>query len=495
MNKKNKIITILITIVFAVALFYIGINPEGKINPQEAYLIYLNGNKIGMIKEKDDLLNKINLEQEEIKKKYGVNQVYPPTGLEIIKHITYDTNYSNIDDLYNGIDDFSIKGYTVTIKSSEKNVEDKYIYVLNKEDFDESMKKLVSVFIPNDIYTDYINESQKEIKDTGEIFKKIYFNEKITIKESFISTKKDILINKQDISRYLLYGTASETKKYTVKKGDTIESIAESNSLNVNELLIANPELRETNALLSSRGDQQINISLINPVVSIVSETDLVEKQVAYFDTVVKYDDKLTFGTSYIEQKGENGIAKIKYDAKYVNGELVEAKKITREELTPPVNKIIVRGGYKIANPGTGDPDDWGRPTVNYCKISSGFGFRWGGFHDAIDITGSGLGSPIFAANDGVVWAARYSSGNPGKNVRIDHQNGYFTNYLHLSEIFVQQGQFVKKGDRIGSMGRTGTATGVHLHFSVYYFPDGGPFRYEDKYALNPITVSPSFRY
>jgi len=498
MNKKSKTTTFIITIVFALVLFYIGINPEGKSNPREAYLVYLDGNKIGMIEEKEDLLNKINNEQEEIKRKYKVDQVYPPTGLAIVKYITYDSNYSKIDEIYSKIDDFSIKGYTITIDSPDEEIQDQYLYILNKDYFDESMQKLISVFIPKETYDNYINETQSKISDTGEYVENIYLNEKITIKEGYISTKSTILTNSQEISKYLLYKTSSETKKYIVQKGDTIESIAESNNLNVNELLIANPDLRESGALLSSKGDQTINVSLINPIVNVVSETELIEKQVAYFETVVKYDDKLSYGSSYIEQKGENGVAKVKYKVKYINGVIVDALKISAAELTPSVNKIVIKGGYKVVSSGIGDPDDWGRPTVNYCKISSRHGYRGGEYHDAIDITGcGGEGSPIFAANDGVVFASGRIPGlyNPGIHVRIDHQNGYYTSYLHLSESFVNVGQTVSKGDRIGSMGRTGRASGVHLHFSIYYFPGGAGFSNNVSFSLNPENVSPAFRY
>lgn len=497
MKKKYKIKTIIFSLMVAAAMFYIGIKPKGQTNPQESYSVYLDGKKIGMIESKDELLEKINNEQESIKKKYGVDQVFPPVGLEIVKHITYENNFMKTEEIYNKINGFSIKGFTISIVSPDKDTETKYLYVLNKEDFDASMQKLITVFIPEESYNDFINDQQKEIADTGEYIKNIYLNEKIYIKEGYISTEKEILTNDQDISRYLLYGSSAETKKYTVKSGDTLDSIAEDNDLNVTELLIANPDLKETGVLLSGKGDQTINVSLINPAVNIISETDLVEKQVAAYETIVKYDNKLNVGYSYVEQQGENGVAKVKYSVKYNNGDIAEVQKISANELTPSVNKIIIKGGYRPpVNVGGGEPGEWGRPTVNYCKVSSPFGYRKGEYHDAIDITGcGGLGSPIFAAADGIVITSGRASGNPGIHIRIDHQNGYYTSYLHLSETYVKVGQTVNKGDRIGAMGATGRAFGVHLHFSVYYIPGGTGFVYNDSYALNPYNVSPVFKY
>ena len=54
-----------------------------------------------------------------------------------------------------------------------------------------------------------------------------------------------------------------------------------------------------------------------------------------------------------------------------------------------------------------------------------------------------------------------------GKLIKIDHFNGYYTRYAHLSKILVKEGQLVKKGDSIGLVGDTGNSTSPHLHFEV----------------------------
>ena len=50
----------------------------------------------------------------------------------------------------------------------------------------------------------------------------------------------------------------------------------------------------------------------------------------------------------------------------------------------------------------------------------------------------------------------------------IDHGNGLLSSYSHMSEVFVKEGDIVKQGDMIGSVGSTGRVTGPHLHWSVY---------------------------
>lgn len=85
--------------------------------------------------------------------------------------------------------------------------------------------------------------------------------------------------------------------------------------------------------------------------------------------------------------------------------------------------------------------------------------------HYGTDVTGP-VGAPIRAANDGVVVLVRdaYLS---GRTVLIAHGAGVFTAYFHLSRIEVRHGQTVRRGAQIGRLGRTGRASGPHLHWSA----------------------------
>lgn len=94
--------------------------------------------------------------------------------------------------------------------------------------------------------------------------------------------------------------------------------------------------------------------------------------------------------------------------------------------------------------------------------------------HKAIDIAASS-GSPVYAAEDGTVsyvqiWDGSYDTTGMmsyGHMVEIRHADGNTTLYAHLSEINVQQGEKVVRGQRIGRVGSTGNSTGPHLHFEV----------------------------
>lgn len=87
--------------------------------------------------------------------------------------------------------------------------------------------------------------------------------------------------------------------------------------------------------------------------------------------------------------------------------------------------------------------------------------------HRGIDI-GVSEGTNVYACEDGKVTTASYSD-TAGNWVVIDHGNGYISKYMHNSELKVDAGDTVKKGDIIALSGNTGVSTGAHLHFQIEY--------------------------
>lgn len=104
-------------------------------------------------------------------------------------------------------------------------------------------------------------------------------------------------------------------------------------------------------------------------------------------------------------------------------------------------------------------------PVKSAFRYTSGFGTRWGRLHAGVDFAGS-YGTPIYATADGVVTHADWQSGY-GRLIRIQHEFGIETRYAHLSQIRVNKGQRVSRGERIGDMGNSGNSTGTHLHYEV----------------------------
>ncbi len=158
--------------------------------------------------------------------------------------------------------------------------------------------------------------------------------------------------------------------------------------------------------------------------------------------------------------------------------ELDEAKKREYQEWLaaqpkpkPPANKPTTGGGV-AADPNYVNGLTWLVP-CNYTRFSSPYGWRihpvykdWR-FHHGVDLSAP-AGTPIVASRAGVVSRASYDSSS-GYHVYINHQDGFSTRYLHMTHFIVKPGQWVAAGQIIGYVGSTGTSTGAHLHFSVYY--------------------------
>ncbi|MBC7478067.1 MAG: peptidoglycan DD-metalloendopeptidase family protein [Pseudorhodobacter sp.] len=112
-----------------------------------------------------------------------------------------------------------------------------------------------------------------------------------------------------------------------------------------------------------------------------------------------------------------------------------------------------------------------GLPLKTVFRMTSGFGFRndpingSGRMHEGQDFAGD-YGSAIFATADGTVTYAGWENGY-GRLIKISHAFGIETRYGHLSQIRVDVGQKVSRGDRIGDMGNSGRSTGTHLHYEV----------------------------
>lgn len=123
---------------------------------------------------------------------------------------------------------------------------------------------------------------------------------------------------------------------------------------------------------------------------------------------------------------------------------------------------------YTRAGPSV--PQLWpvdGAPRV----VSSAFGSTRGSgrnsrFHKGIDLPAP-RGTSVIATASGTI-AQISDEGDYGRYIVIDHHSGYHTLYAHLLEAFVRTGDRVGAGQLIGSVGKSGNATGYHLHYEVH---------------------------
>jgi len=279
-----------------------------------------------------------------------------------------------------------------------------------------------------------------------------------------------------DLSQYLLFGNNIKKTNYIVKSGDTISTVAFKNQISVEEFLLSNPSFTSDKSLLFP--GQTVVIGMTDPQIQVVIEKSVVKDEVNKYKTVERYDSSRQVGDDQVIQKGENGLERVSQEIEVTNGNITYIKPISKKELKPSTDKIVVYGQKQVS--GVGSTRSWGWPTNSGYTISSDYGYRIDPYtrartlHYGIDISGTGYGSPVYAVNNGTVvsFSCHWSY---GICLLINHNNGYYTLYAHMSKKLVSPGMNVSRGQQIGKIGQTGAATGPHLHFEVY--KGGMPYR------------------
>ncbi|WP_404406481.1 peptidoglycan DD-metalloendopeptidase family protein [Jeotgalibacillus malaysiensis] len=267
--------------------------------------------------------------------------------------------------------------------------------------------------------------------------------------------KPDSLVEPEEAVEKLLAGT-TKTIDHEVAEKETKEDILERYGMDEETFEELNPEAGELSEGVLIKAEEKV------PGVEVQVKKESRVTETIDFEEEVREDGDLLKGETRVEQEGQEGEKVYTELITEVNGEQ-SAKSTEDEEVTKEAkDHIVLEGTKEIPSKGTGSlqwPADGG-------YISSHQGPRWGDHHKGIDIA-SPDSLTISNVDNGVVESAGFE-GDYGNKVVIDHNNGMRTIYAHLSEIHVQPGQTVGKGESLGLMGTTGFSTGIHLHFEVY---------------------------
>ena len=186
------------------------------------------------------------------------------------------------------------------------------------------------------------------------------------------------------------------------------------------------------------------------------------------YNTITNTTDKKSVGYKQVQVKGQKGVNKVTEEIVYINGVESSRKTLSTMVVTKPVDEVVLVGNAKATA---------SKSEITMAK-NSGFMFPlpkgtwqvsawWGDcrIHQALDIRAP-KGTSIFAVADGTVIDTGYTN-SYGYYVKVRHNNGIVTMYAHASQVCVKRGETVKQGDVIALVGRTGNATGNHLHFEV----------------------------
>ena len=213
----------------------------------------------------------------------------------------------------------------------------------------------------------------------------------------------------------------------------------------------------------------EIDENLLNDLETKKKTMDLsrqkLENEKKELATIVENQTRTTRTLQNTKKMRENFIDKLSDDEKNLQAKIDEINK-QYEEVNQQILALAQNG---IDTAYIGGELAW--PVPGYTRITSKYAMRvhpiTGQYklHTGVDI-GAPLGANFVAANDGVVVKAGPNVAY-GNMVIIDHGGGISTLYAHGSEILVEVGQTVKRGDPILKVGSTGYSTGPHAHFEV----------------------------
>lgn len=296
--------------------------------------------------------------------------------------------------------------------------------------------------------------------DEGDI---VTFVKDVQVKEGLypVSSIVDMKSLKKKIS-----GQTSAEIIYTVSKGDTPYEVARKSGVSLDTLYALNPVIKNTFVI-----GQKITIASSEPFLSVKVQRQEVAKEEVKYQTITTKNNNYYNSYRKVTRKGVNGVNEVTYLVTYLNGIATEKEIVETKVISAPVDeKITVGTKVKPLSSGSSQQASTGNGKVpGFIWPTSGrISCRWWGYynHRGLDIAAP-KGTPIYAAAAGTVISYRNQSYGYGRHIVIDHGNGVQTLYAHTSAVYVKVGDRVSRGQQVAAVGRTGYATGNHLHFGV----------------------------
>jgi Membrane proteins related to metalloendopeptidases len=244
------------------------------------------------------------------------------------------------------------------------------------------------------------------------------------------------------LSHRLVMPEKAKIVKYTVKSGDTVESISKAYSVNVSTIAESNGISKDS----SLKEGQTLTFSSVDGIVYKVKDGETL------WDISQAYSIELASITS---ASGINPSDTLSIGQELIipGADKLKAVKTNNDVKSSGTVKVASRSSLMGILPVKG-------------HLTSGYGRREDGFHKGIDLCAP-TGSSVYASMDGKVTFSGWDNGGYGYLIIINHGNGYQTYYGHNSKLLVKAGQSVSKGQVIAAVGMTGDASAPHCHFEV----------------------------
>ena len=427
--------------VFAIAIMIV-MGTAGVLNYCTAYEYSYNGQKLGLVKEKDDVLQITDLVQGALTEEKNMKIV-----IDAKDDITFDRKLaldeSQIDNSEQVLKRLTYMG-DLKVKATGIYVDGKKIGAVQDRKTAEKALKDVA-----DKYTKQGDNIKVE---------SVRFLEKVDIKTA--NTDLEDLHSEEEMVDLLCTSGEKETV-HKVVAGDTLHSIAKKYDVWEDQLLADNEGINSKKLEVGSNiiVKQQAPV-LTYEVVEKITYDKVIEHKVEEQKSADIYE-----GMTETQQAGSDGLSEITARVTLQNGKKVEEEDLVTTVKEEPVTEVVLVGTKE--RPPTVGSGKYIWPLKDSFTQSSGFGSRWGRQHKGIDLAVS-VGTTVYAADGGTVVEAQYS-GSYGNVVMIDHQNGQETRYAHNSKLLVKKGDKVYQGQPIAKSGNTGRSTGPHVHFEIRF--------------------------
>ena len=427
--------------VFAIAMMVV-MGAAGVLNYCTAYEYSYNGQKLGLVKEKDDVLQITDLVQGALTEEKNMKIVIDAKD-DITFHRKLTLDESQIDNSEQVLKRLTYMG-DLKVKAIGIYVNGKKIGAVQDR---KTAKKVLK-----DVADKYTKKG-----DNIEI-EKVSFLEKVDIDPC--STDLEDLHSEEEMVDLLCTSGEKETV-HKVVAGDTLHSIAKKYDVWEDQLLADNKGINSKKLEVGSNiiVKQQAPV-LTYEVVEKITYDKVIEHKVEEQKSADIYE-----GMTETQQAGSDGLSEITARVTLQNGKKVEEEDLVTTVKEEPVTEVVLVGTKE--RPPTVGSGKYIWPLKDSFTQTSGFGSRWGRQHKGIDLAVS-VGTTVYAADGGTVVEAQYS-GSYGNVVMIDHQNGQETRYAHNSKLLVKKGDKVYQGQPIAKSGNTGRSTGPHVHFEIRF--------------------------
>lgn len=427
--------------VFAIAMMGV-MGAAGVLNYCTAYEYSYNGQKLGLVKEKDDVLQITDLVQGALTEEKNMKIVIDAKD-DITFHRKLALDESQIDNSEQVLKRLTYMG-DLKVKATGIYVNGKKIGAVQDR---KTAKKVLK-----DVADKYTKKG-----DNIEI-EKVSFLEKVDIDPC--STDLEDLHSEEEMVDLLCTSGEKETV-HKVVAGDTLHSIAKKYDVWEDQLLADNKGINSKKLEVGSNiiVKQQAPV-LTYEVVEKITYDKVIEHKVEEQKSADIYE-----GMTETQQTGSDGLSEITARVTLQNGKKVVEEDLVTTVKEEPVTEVVLVGTKE--RPPTVGSGKYIWPLKDSFTQTSGFGSRWGRQHKGIDLAVS-VGTTVYAADGGTVVEAQYS-GSYGNVVMIDHQNGQETRYAHNSKLLVKKGDKVYQGQPIAKSGNTGRSTGPHVHFEIRF--------------------------